>query len=273
MKSHFWKIILLVTVIFAGIFNLAEAREVTVDGVGSDRESALKDARRVAVGQVVGTFVDSRTLTKNNMLELDEICLKSRGFIGKVDILSEGVSEGMYKVRATIEVQENPSPELLQQVQAVVALNDPRIAVAVLKENSAVHEKGIETAIIDKLTSINFSHITAANSVTNLQNIQQSKNIADFIVFGECRTTSKEIQIPDFKGGYVDTGFYRAATEMIVKIVKIDTGDILETFTVGTSGVEVEDDLAESESLKNMADQAATKVDEKFRRIGSKFDA
>ena len=270
MKSHFWKIILLVTVIFAGIFNLAEAREVTVDGVGDDRESALKDARRVAVGQVVGTFVDARTLTKNNMLELDEVYLKSRGFIGKVDVLSEGVFEGMYKVRATIEVQENPSPELLQQVQAVVALNDPRIAVAVLKENSAVHEKGIETAIIDKLNSINFSHITAANSVTNLQNIQQSKNIADFIVFGECRTTSKVIKIPDFKGGYFDSGVKSGKTEMIVKIIKIDTGDILETFNVTTKGVGA-DEKSEEIALKNMADQAAAKVDEKFRRIGAKW--
>jgi len=270
MKKFFLKLILFVTLIVTGIFNLAEAREVTVDGVGSDRESALKDARRVAVGEVVGTFVDSRTLTKNNMLELDEICLKSRGFIGKVDVLSEGVSEGMYKVRATIEVQENPSPELLQQVQAVVALNDPRIAVAVLKENSAVHEKGIETAIIDKLTSINFSHITAANAVTNLQNIQQSKNIADFIVFGECRTTSKVIKIPDFKGGYIDAGVKSGKTEMIVKIIKIDTGDILETFNVATTGIGA-GEKAEEVALKNMASQAAEKVDEKFRRIGAKW--
>ena len=62
----------------------AWAKEVTVDGAGADRESALRDARRIAVEQVVGTFVDSRTLIENYAVALDNIYTKSSGFVGRL---------------------------------------------------------------------------------------------------------------------------------------------------------------------------------------------
>lgn len=270
--------------IIALIVNVAEAKEVTVDGMGTDHDSALRDARRLAVEQVVGTFVDSRTLTKNYMVELDNIYTKSTGFVGKVTILSEGVENGIYKIRATIDVSENPNPEILQQVQAVMALNDPRIAVAVFKGNSTLHEEAIESAIMERLISLNFTHVIAPNVVAGLHNAQMLNDLyngrpvsgigssfgADFIVLAKCNTTSKDIKIPDFKGGYLDTGLNNGQTELIAKIIRLDTGDILETFTVETSGIGEGTTTAEREALKNMANQAAAKVDEKFRRIGSR---
>ena len=266
--------------IVIGSFSLAEAKEVTVDGTGIDRESALRDARRMAVEQVVGAFVDSRTLVKNAMVELDNIYVKSSGFVGKIDILSEGIENGLYRVRATIDVEQNPSPELLKQVQAVIALNDPRIAVAVFKENSTVHEEAIESAIMDKLISLNFSHIIAPNAVAGLQDAQILNSLyngnpiasssAEFIVLAKCRTTTQGIRIPDFNGGYRDVGLNNGKTEMVAKIIRIDTGDILETFTLETSGIGGGSTTAEREALKNMASQAAEKVEEKFRRIGAR---
>ncbi len=287
MEDFLFKLVKSVTfglLIIMGIFNIAEAREVTVNGVGTDRESALRDARRMAVEQVVGTFVDSRTLTKNYMVELDNIYVKTSGFVGKVDILSEGMENGFYKIRATIDVDQNPSAEILQQVQAVIALNDPRIAVAVFKENSTVHEDAIESAIMEKLISLNFTHVIDPNIVAGLQNAQMLDSLyngrpitsvgssfgADFIVLGKCHTTSKDIKIPDFKGGYLDTGLNNGQTEMTAKIIRLDTGDILETFNVETSGIGEGNSTAEREALRNMANQAAAKVDEKFRRIGAR---
>ena len=75
MDKYFSKFLKAVGIIFfvtIGFFSVTEAREVTVTGVGTDRESALKDARRVAVEEVAGTFIDSRTLTNKSMVELDE---------------------------------------------------------------------------------------------------------------------------------------------------------------------------------------------------------
>ncbi len=282
--KNFFKIIFTTFFVLAGFFNIVEAREVTVTGVGTDRESALKDARRIAVEEVAGTFIDSRTLTNKSMVELDEIYLKSSGFVGKVNVLNEGFANGMYQIRAVIDVDQNPSPEILRQVQAVMALNDPRIAVIVFKENSAVHEEAIESAIMDRLISLNFSHMTDPNIVAGLQNAQMLNSLyngrpvtgigssfgADFIVLGRCRTTSRDIKIPDFKGGYQDTGLNDGQTEMTAKIIRLDTGDILETFTVETSGIGEGNTVAEREALKNMANKAAEKVEEKFRRIGAR---
>ena len=247
-------------------FNIAEAKEVTVDGVGMDRESALKDARRNAVEEVIGVFVDSRTLTNNAIVELDTIYLKSSGFIGKVDILSEGMDNGLYKVRATINVDQNPNPELLKQVQAVVALNDPRIAVAVFKENTNTHEEAIESAIINKLIDMNFSHVVGAEGTATEVNARRD---VEFVVLAKTHTTSSNIKIPDFNGGYKKIDLNNGKTEMVTKIVRVDTGDVLETFTLETSGIGT-GSAAESESLKNMASQAAEKIDEKFRRIGAR---
>lgn len=287
MKKSLFKFLTTVSfsaAIAAGIFNLAEAKEVTVDGVGTDRDSALRDARRLAVEQVVGTFVDSRTLTSNYILELDNIYLKSSGFVGKINVLSEGFEGGLYRVRAIIDVDQNPNPEILQQVQAVMALNDPRIAVTVFKGNSTIHEEAVESAIMDRLISLNFTHVIDPNIVAGLHNAQMLNDLykgrsvsgvgssfgADFIVLARCHTTSRDIKIPDFKGGYLDTGLNDGRTEMTAKIIRLDTGDILETFTVETSGIGEGTTTAEREALKNMANQAAAKVDEKFRRIGSR---
>ena len=278
------KMVSLALFVVMALLNVAEAEEVTVDGVGTDRESALKSARRLAVEQVVGVLIDSRTLTNSGIVELDNIYAKSSGFIGKVNILSEGMENGIYKVRATIDVNQNPTNEILQQVQAVVALNDPRIAVAVFKENSTNHEEAIESAIMERLISLKFTHVIDPKIVAGLQNAQMLDSLyngrpinavgssfgADFIVLGRCHTSSKDIKIPDFKGGYLDTGINNGQTEMTAKIVRLDTGDILETFNVETIGMGEGNSTAEREALKSMANQAASKIEEKFRRIGAR---
>ena len=261
------------------------AQEVTVEGVGLDRESALRDARRVAVEQVVGTFVDSRTLVENSMVQLDEIYTKSQGFVGKVTVLQEGMAGAAYQVRAVIDVNSSPDPALLAQVQAVIALNDPRIAVAILKDGyPGVHEERIESAIMERLISRNFSHIVDPKIVAGLQNARLLESLydgrpigdigssfgADFVVLGKCSTRSQNISIPDFKGGYVQTDASNGRSEMTVKIIRLDTGDILETFFVESSGVDFGSNRAESESIRAMAEESAAKVDERFRRIGAR---
>ena len=46
----------------------ASAQMVTVEGYGPDRGSALRDAERLAVENVVGTFIDSKTLVSQGRL-------------------------------------------------------------------------------------------------------------------------------------------------------------------------------------------------------------
>ena len=270
MREFMFKLIKTVSLalfVVMTVLNIAEAKEVTVDGVVTDRDSALKDARRNAVEQVIGTFVDSRTLVNNAVVEMDQIYLKSAGFIGKVDVLSESTDNGLYRVRATINVDQSPNSELLKQVQAVMALNDPRILVAVFKENTNTHEEAIESAIINNLVDMNFSHVVGSEGTAAEVNARRD---VDFAVVARTRSTSSSLVIPNFKGGTIDTGLNNGRTEMTVKIVRLDTGDILETFNIETTGIGEGSTAAERDALKNMANQAGAKVDEKFRKIGAK---
>ncbi len=261
------------------------AKEVTVTGFGADRQSALRDARRAAVEEVVGAFVDSRTLTENFAVSLDSIYTKSQGFVGKVTILREGMSGGIYQVQATVDVNANPDAKILQEIQTVVALNDPRIAVIILKEGApGVHEERIESAITERLIEKKFTHIIDPKLLAGLQDARMLESLydgrpvthigksygADFVVLGKCATTTQQVVIPDFKGGYQTTNLNNSKSEMTVKILRLDTAAILDTFTVEAPGLEFGVAKANSEAIKNMAETAAEKVDLKFRHIASR---
>ena len=51
----------------------AAAQAVTVEGLGADRNDALRSAQRSAIEQAAGTFIDSRTIVQNAQIALDEI--------------------------------------------------------------------------------------------------------------------------------------------------------------------------------------------------------
>ena len=80
------------------------AQEVTVTGMGTDRDGALRDASRRAVEQVVGTFISSQTLMKDFAIELDEVYKKSQGFVKYVTVLNESrLDDATYKVTAKVD--------------------------------------------------------------------------------------------------------------------------------------------------------------------------
>ena len=61
--------------------NITYAQIADVSGVGEDRDSALRDAKRNAVEQIVGTYINSETLVSQASVVSDEIYAKSFGFI------------------------------------------------------------------------------------------------------------------------------------------------------------------------------------------------
>ena len=199
----------------------ANAQEVTVDGVGSNRDEAIRNAERAAVEQVVGTFIDSQTLVENSMLKLDEIYMHAQGYVGGVTILSEGQSaQGLYRVTARMNVASEPNSALIGQLETVMRLNDPRITVIMLKDDAAAgtHDELAETALNDKLLTVGFSHVVDADIVANLENARLLERIyngekglvgvgssygADYLILGKTHTNSQNVRLPDYKnGGY-----------------------------------------------------------------------
>lgn len=277
---------LLLTAAFLGIMaQSAAAQMVTVEGVGLDRESALRDAQRNAVEQVAGTLVDSRSIAENMQVTLDEIYTKSQGFITKVEILSESErGEGNYRIVANIDVDTSPNAELVGRLQTVMALNDPRIAVIVLHQ-SGEHDASAETAMNARLLDHGFRHVVDADIVASLEDARLLERIynggsgiteigtglgADFVVLGKSTSEAKHMTLPDFKGGYHEHGMMSSGrAELAVKIIRFDTGDIVGTFSVEGKGTDVSPERAENKALKDAAAQAADQLEKKFHHIAS----
>ena len=66
-----WKVV--TAMLLLALNNITYAQIADVSGVGEDRDSALRDAKRNAVEQVVGTYINSETLVSQASVVSDEI--------------------------------------------------------------------------------------------------------------------------------------------------------------------------------------------------------
>ena len=294
---------LLLFAVFFLFTNVALAQQVTVDGVGADKESALRDTMRNAVETVVGTMIDSRTLIDKNVVALDEIYSTSQGFVKDIKILQESQTGGMYRVKANVDVNTNPDTQLMNRLQMIMLLNDPRIAVVVLRGNSGSgapisDENGnmisgqsnsgtdqiSETALNEKLLELGFTHVVDADIVTHLYDLPALRSIynggqsgfvhngnlgIDYLVLGKSETDAQKISLPDDKGNYVETMLTGTKSNLHVKIIKFATGELVGTFSVEGQGIENNTNRADNKALKDAAAKAAKKLEEKFRKLGA----
>ena len=284
--------------------NVALAQQVTVDGVGADKETAVRDAMRNAVETVVGTMIDSRTLIDKNVVALDEIYSKSQGFVKDIKILQESQNGGMYRVRASVEVNTNPDTQLMNRLQMIMLLNDPRIAVIVLRgstgsnapvyddygniisaQNGGGTDSITETALNDKLLELGFSHVVDAATVLRLYDLPALRSIynneanasfnhngnlgIDYLVLGKSETDAQKISLPDEKGNYTETMLTGTKSNLHVKIIQFATGELVGTFSVEGNGIENNTTRADNKALKDAAVKAAQRLEEKFRKLGA----
>lgn len=112
----------------------AVANPVTVTGEGPSKEQALSAALRRAVEQGVGTLVTSETTVVDSALVDDKIYSRSKGYVKTYKILKEQKStEGvMITVSAVVDnkVLKEDMADIMKTLQAVTAVNNPRILVA-----------------------------------------------------------------------------------------------------------------------------------------------
>lgn len=112
----------LVTLFFVASAAMA-ATEIVVDGVGPDREAALRDAQRNAVSTVVGQVVDSRTLVANYNLVSDRILTSSQGYLKTYQVIEEGANTAGYRVRIRAVVEQ---ASIRDDVNAIKVLSAKR---------------------------------------------------------------------------------------------------------------------------------------------------
>ena len=254
--------------------------------MGTDKDSAIRDASRLAVEQVVGTFIDSRTLMENLMIQLDEVYKKSQGFVKKIQILSESRIDGsIYRVTARIDVDTDPNGKLVDEITMLMRLNDPRITILVFENGSSTRNESAEEILTEKLLSMNFSHILNPNQVIKqndaelLHNIAtgtaglfsgQKDNATDYLVIGKCNRISNPVMIPDFQTAQMtDSALTNVRSDFQIDVIKYDTGEYIGTFSASGKG------LGNNESqARRIADEAALKIaSEKLGDTFRKFSA
>ena len=278
---------LLTAALFFGLLNPVSAQVVTVDGMGIDRDSAIRDATRNAVMEVVGVYIDSRTLVEKSAVALDEIYAASQGFVRKVTVLDERQAGQDYRVRAQIDVNDNPNTALMDKLTMLMMLNDPRIAVVVLKDGDNLgYDEVAETAMNDRLIGAGFNHVVDADHVIKLTDAAMLNSIyngqrgltgvgvdhaVDFLVLGKSKADVTPVVIPVFGTSQAEqTGLVNAKADLTVKILKYDTGDIIGTFAAEGRAMEGTDVRAVAAAETIAAKTAAEQVENKFRKFAAK---
>lgn len=287
LKKYF-----VLTLILLSLQNFAIAQEVIVDGIGVDRNSAVRDAMRNAVENVVGAFVDSNTLTQNAVVELDSIYTNSQGFVKNIEILKEYSDSTGYFVTTRIDVDTNPNSQLMDKLNMLAQLNDPRVAVVVLKNETTDYgysyidnDSITESQINEKLIKLGFNHVADINLLAKLKNSDLLNSIyngdnyflgeveeygIDYLVIGKNELDSNTIYLPNNDGTYTETMLMNSKAILTIKIIKFDTGEIVETFKVDGNGIEQNEIRAKNKAIKVVADKAAQNIANKFRKLAAK---
>lgn len=295
-KSKKWRKLLMAGLGLLSFASVALAKEAAVVGMGDNREAALDDAKRNAVEQIVGTMIDSRSMSEMAVVKLDEIYTKSRGFVKKITVLEEGPAGGAYRIKALIDVDTDPDAKLMDQLTMLMMLNDPRIAVVILRSSAGQgsydegaqsgHDTVIESAINDRLVDMGFSHVVDTAHIMQLQDTPLLTRIyngreglhtdgvdraVEYLVLGESAIDAYNVAITDrVNGGSQETGLKTVRVNLTAKILNYSTGDMVGSFTVSGNGLENNQVRAVEIAAVKAGEAAAKKVEEKFRKFAAK---
>lgn len=289
-----WKVV--TAMLLLALNNITYAQIADVSGVGEDRDSALRDAKRNAVEQVVGTYINSETLVSQASVVSDEIYAKSVGFITDVRVIDEGKRNGSYYVRAKIDVNTNQNSELMNRIEMIKSLGDPRIGVVVFK-NGTVSEYGsqeksyddiTEESVNSKLLSMGFSHVMDANIVAKLRKSSLLSSLyngdtnllgetgsigVDVLVLAQSKVDAAKINLTQQDGTTVDTQLVRGSADITGKVIMLASGNIQGTFSVHGQGIDISENTANNKALKNASANVAAEVGKILRKKAAKaFD-
>ncbi|HMY11953.1 MAG TPA: hypothetical protein PKC74_10025, partial [Turneriella sp.] len=131
--------------------------------LGLAKDEALKDAKRVAVQEVLGSMVSARSDVKNFELVRQTVTSKSEGMIETFSIVSsQAVSEVEYHVRIKAKVSEAMINQTIEEV--VASQGKPRMMVLVDESfnNKADENKVAQTEIEAQFIAQGFPFVARA---------------------------------------------------------------------------------------------------------------
>lgn len=258
-------------VFFLSLTSMASAQIVTVTGIGISESAAVQNAKRNAVEQVVGTAIRSRAETVDLQLVFDAIDSRTQGYVNSCEVIDKTSDGNLISVTARIDVSAAPDSSLMKDVDVIMSLNDPRIAVVTEHygdDGGEIFKRYAErcsAAIREKLVRHGFSHV-----------VEKPIGI-DYIIIGYLTVgQAKNISIPDFANLHagtlntVETGLSKTEAIMDCKIKKVDTDEIIGEFhAVGSSLNSSGNEDIDNKAVSELANSASEQVREIFNRKAS----
>ncbi|MCX7631992.1 MAG: hypothetical protein N2Z22_01520, partial [Turneriella sp.] len=198
---------------------------------------ALKDAKRVAVQEVLGSLVSARSDVKNFELVKQTVTSKTEGMIESFTITSSSaVSESEYHVRIKAKVSEALVQQTIEEV--ISAQGKPRMMVLLEEsfngkvDNNKVAQTELEAQfiaqgfpfvdrdVVEKILSKNRKKITAALGGNNTAARELGVDAgAEIILVGTSRV--KEA------GNVAGSQLISMQADVSVRVIDINTGKIL----------------------------------------------
>jgi hypothetical protein len=242
-----------------------EGRMVTVQGYGSiiagdrakAREDAINDAMRNAVERVMGTHVQSSTITENFMLIQDNIYTQTSGYISNYEITNEMEESDMITVTMRATVKESQLVSDLEAIGVLMSrMNYPRLLV-LIDEQIFVDEGGEErvpttvdnatttTLFMEMLQPKGFRFVDPTTVAMNTQaNVLQSAlegDVAQAVTIG--RAYQAEVIVLGTtiaKRGSASTrlgNMTSMSVNVTMRILRSDTGEIMATSAENDAGI------------------------------------
>ena len=284
-----WATVLLSLCLLSGI---ASARAVSVSGIGLTITEAENDALRNAVEQAVGVLVDSETLVRNNVLLLDEIYTKSRGFITNYTVKDQRKTVNGWQVFIDAEVDDSPNAQLMTELTRLgiidVKLRNPKIAVYIPEYHiqSRIPDPAGETAVIHALVNAGFSNVIAAkpevvasrassrgNRPYSQMTIEDIKAVArfleaDILVIGEAFSDGVG-DIGRYLPGHQQTGMRSCRARVEAKLYIAGTGQIIASDGKYASAADISEAIASKKALTSAGQQMGEFMAKELLQLGS----
>jgi len=219
---HFGKMVCVSFFILLFISVNSQAKVVTAKGISDiiegkkakTRSIALNNAKRAAVEQVAGAFVQSRSTVTDFVIAQDKIYSSSSGNISTYTVLAEGINDfGAYEVEieANVDVQE-----LLVDIKEILKVNGwsrkPRITLDINSNNASLGNT-LKSLFISKLNRNGFEVFDNSKKVQTGFILEIN---ADLL-------TNKS----DFQGISISSN----SLSLVTNVTRTDDGQVIATIT------------------------------------------
>ena len=283
-------------VLLCAIFGYSQdAQTVTATGFGAilggdmvkAREDGVNDALRKAVEQVVGTIIDSKTITENFMVIEDKIYTRTTGYVQSYEVVSTNT-----RVDNSLEVTVSAvvkTTDLKNDLEGIITTlrreGMPRTMVLIKEENYGQNTwkyqtdmNSAETALMNTMMGYGFPFVDAATVKATIEKdaLQAAlsgdanaaaaiakRSGAEILIVGDAKTTIT--QLPMMKS----SGMKTCSANMNLRVIRADDAMIIATASAHGVAAHIDEltgsSLAMEKASQQAGDELKDKIIEKFR--------